>query len=59
MQHSGPALQQLVEGASAIPSLAKMLAAGQSEAIQDQAAQLLGMLVSHFNEAKAEAVQVR
>ena len=52
------AMQQLVDNAKAIPSLVKLISEDQPQAIQEQAAQLLGLLASHDETAKLEAVRV-
>jgi hypothetical protein len=46
-----------VDTASAVQSLSKLIAAGKAEAIQEQAATLLGLVVSNFPDAKLEAVK--
>lgn len=59
VRNNAEALKQLVDTASAIPSLGQLISAEQSQDIQEQAAQLLGLATSNFDDAKLEAVQVR
>jgi hypothetical protein len=42
-----------------VPSLSQLISNGKNEAIQEQAAQLLGLVASTFTDAKLEAVQVK
>jgi hypothetical protein len=51
------ALKQLVDDAACVPSLSQLISNGKNEAIQEQAAQLLGLVASTFTDAKLEAVQ--
>lgn len=53
------ALEQLIEGAEAIPHVVQLLAPGRDAEMQEQGALLLSMLTSQFLEAKVSAVQVR
>ena len=53
------ALQQMVDQAAAVTSLAQLISAGQAEPIQEQAAQLLGLITSNLPDAKIAAVQAQ
>ena len=59
VRSNGEALEQLIEGAEAIPHVVQLLRPDRDSEIQEQGAFLLGMLTSQFLEAKASAVQVR
>eukprot|EP00983_Pelagomonas_calceolata_P062625 1147367-Pelagomonas_calceolata.AAC.12 len=58
MRNNGEALEQLIDGAEAIPHVVGLLAPERGVEVQEQGARLLGMLISQFLEAKVAAVQV-
>jgi hypothetical protein len=58
MRNNGEALEQLIDGAEAIPHVVRILAPSQPVEVQEQGALLLSMLTSQFSEAKVMAVKV-
>ncbi len=59
VRHNDEALEQLITDAQAIPSLSQLLAQPHPPLVQEQVAQLLGLLTSRFLDARKEAVTVR
>lgn len=58
MRHNDDTLEQLIDNAKAIPAMVALISEGRPADIQEQAAQLLGLLTSRFNDAKVMAVEV-
>ena len=59
MRHNTDALIQLVNDSDSIPHLCELMSADRTQDIQEQAAQLLGILTSTWDKAKLQAVSVR
>jgi hypothetical protein len=57
VRHNDAALEQLIDNAGAIPALVGLFDRGK-DAVSEQAAQLMGLLTSRFNDAKIKAVKV-
>jgi hypothetical protein len=57
VRHNDAALEQLIDNAGAIPALVGLFDRGKDD-VSEQAAQLMGLLTSRFNDAKIKAVKV-
>ncbi len=58
VRHNEDALTQLIDDGGAIPALSDLLAESHPEAVQEQVAQLLGLITSRFADARETAVKV-